>query len=132
LLTGTLQTDLRYGFDSSSQLGRGKKRSETEIDWSVATYSRYTDTIAYADLAHDFYIGSKVVRGVAGTDLALDANRLFYNNYVDGFAGLQVRSGTTTFRVVGLGGEYLSRGISLPARRTYSSVNVELLFGYAK
>jgi tetratricopeptide (TPR) repeat protein len=131
LLTGISESDLRYGLQASERFGSGGMHSQTEFDASLARYSRYTNTIGYAQVAHDFYIGSSVVRGVVGGDLALDTNRAFYNNVVDGFAGLQVRRGTATLRVIGLGGDYLSRGISLPAQRTYTSVNVVLLFGYS-
>jgi tetratricopeptide (TPR) repeat protein len=132
LLTGVSESDLRYGLQSSSRYGSGGTHAQTQVDWSLARYSRYANTIGYATVAHDFSIGSKVVRGVTGSDLALDTDRAFYNNYIDGFAGLQVRRGTVTLRVVGVAGDYLSRGINLPVQRSYTSVNAVLLFGYSK
>jgi tetratricopeptide (TPR) repeat protein len=132
LLTGVSESDLRYGLQSSARYGSGGTHAQTQVDWSLARYSRYANAIGYATVAHDFSIGSKVVRGVAGSDLALDTERAFYNNYLDGFAGLQVRRGTVTLRVVGVAGDYLSRGINLPVQRSYTSVNAVLLFGYSK
>jgi tetratricopeptide (TPR) repeat protein len=132
LLTGVSESDLRYGMQSSARYGSGGTHAQTQIDWSLARYSRYTNTIGYATVAHDFSIGAGVLRGVAGSDLALDTSRAFYNNYLDGFAGVQVRRGTVTLRVVGVAGDYLSRGISPPLQRAYTSVNAVLLFGYSK
>jgi tetratricopeptide (TPR) repeat protein len=132
LLTGVSESDLRYGLQSSARYGSGGTHAQTQVDWSVARYSRYTNTIGYATVAHDFFIGSNVLRGVAGADLALDTSRAFYNNYLDGFAGLQVRRGTVTLRVTGVAGDYLSRGIDPPLQRSYTSVNATLLFGYSK
>jgi hypothetical protein len=130
LLTGRIQTDLRYGLLLSTRLGSGGFKPQTEIDASLTDYSRYVNTIFYANVAHDFYIGSKVVRGVVGTNLALDTSRAFYNNAAEGFAGVQVRSGPFTFRLIATGGTYLGRGIDPPAQRTYTSLRPEVLFGY--
>jgi hypothetical protein len=131
LLTGHAETDLRYGLLLSTRLGAGGYKPQTQIDASLVHYSRYVNTIFYADVAHDFYIGSKVVRGLVGTNLALDTSRAFYNNAVEGFAGLQVRKGLFTFRLEATGGTYLGRGIDLPAQRTYTSLRPEVLFGYS-
>jgi tetratricopeptide (TPR) repeat protein len=130
LLTGHIQTDLRYGLQFSTRLGAGGRKSQTQIDASAAFYSRYLDTIAYANIAHDFFIGSKVVRGVVGVNAALDTSREFYNNAVEGFGGLQVRRGILTFRLVAVAGEYLGRGID-PPERTYTSIRPLLLVGYS-
>ncbi len=131
LLTGHVQTDLRYGLLLTTRLGKGGRKPQTEIDASLTHYSRYLNTIFYADVAHDFYIGSKWVRGVVGTDLALDTTRAFYNNALDVFAGVQVRSGIFTLRFVATAGTYLPRGIDLPVQGTYSSFRPILLFGYS-
>jgi tetratricopeptide (TPR) repeat protein len=132
LLAGVSESDLRYGLQSSARYGSGGTHSQMQVDWSLARYSRYANTIGYATVAHDFSIGAGVLRGVGGSDLALDTGRAFYNNYIDGFAGVQVRRGTVTLRVVGVAGDYLSRGINPPVQRTYTSVNAVLLFGYSK
>lgn len=133
LLTGNTQTDLRYGALLSTLLGAGGFKPQTQIDASLTHYSRYLNTIMYADVSHNFYIGSNLVRGFVGANLALDANRLFYNNTLDALAGLQIhRGGAFTFRAFADVGTYLPRGIALPAQRTYSSFNLEVLFGYAR
>jgi hypothetical protein len=130
--TGVTQSDLRFGLLLSTRLGAGGYKPQTQIDASLVHYSRYLDTISYGTVAHDFYIGSKIVRGVVGVDTALDTNRAYYSNTVDTFAGLQVRRGPATFRVIGLGGYYLGRGIDVPAQRTYSSIRTELLYGLSR
>ncbi len=130
--TGVTQSDLRFGVLLSTRLGAGGYKPQTQIDASLVHYSRYIDTISYGTVAHDFYIGSKVVRGVVGVDTALDTTRAYYSNTVDAFAGLQVRRGAATFRVVGLGGYYLGRGIDVPAQRTYTSIRTELLYGLSR
>jgi hypothetical protein len=130
LLTGHLETDLRAGLLFSDRLGAGGFKSQTQIDASLVHYSRYVDNISYANVAHDFYIGSKVVRGVVGLNVALDTSRYFYNNAAETFGGLQVRRGTITFRLVGVVGTYLGRGID-PPERWYSSIRPILLVGYS-
>jgi hypothetical protein len=131
LLTGNTETDLRYGVLLSTKLGAGGYKSQTQIDASLVHYSRYVNTIAYADVTHNFYIGSPLVRGLVGADLALDTNRAFYNNALDALAGLQVhRGGTLTYRAYADLGTYLPRGSALPVQRTYTSINLEVIFGY--
>jgi hypothetical protein len=71
------------------------------------------------------------VRGLVGTNLALDTSRAFYNNAAEGFAGVQVRLAPFTVRIIATAGTYLGRGIDLPVQRTYSSIRPELLFGYS-
>jgi hypothetical protein len=131
LLTGHTESDLRYGALLSTRLGAGGFKSQTQIDASLTHYSRYVNTIAYADVTHNFYIGSKIVRGLVGVDLALDTSRAFYNNALDGLAGLQAHGGLFTYRVYADAGTYLPRGIGLPVQRTYTSINLEMLFGYS-
>ncbi len=65
------------------------------------------------------------------SDLALDTSRAFYNNALDGLAGLQARGGIFTYRVYADLGTYLPRGSGIPVARTYSSINLEVLFGYS-
>jgi hypothetical protein len=130
LLSGQTETDLRVGVLLSTRLGAGGFKPQTQIDASLTHYSRYVDNIAYANIAHDFFIGSKVVRGVVGTNLALDTSRAFYNNAVEGFGGLQVRHGNVTFRLVGVAGTYLGRGIDAP-NRWYTSIRPILLVGFS-
>ena len=132
LLTGGVQTDLRFGALLSTRLGAGGRQPQTHVDASLTHYSRYVNTIFYANMAHDFYIGSKSVRGVVGASLALDTNRAFYNNAAEGFAGVQYRVAPFTIRVIATAGTYLGRGIGLPVRRTYSSIRPELLFGFSR
>ena len=132
LLTGHEQTDLRYGLLVSTRLGAGGFKPQTQIDASITHYSRYVNTISYGTAVHDFYIGSKHVRGVVGLNVALDTSRAFYNNALESFAGAQVRSGVFTFRLIGTVGTYLPRGSGIPAQRTYSSIRPELLFGYSR
>jgi hypothetical protein len=132
LLTGNTESDLRYGLLLSTKLGAGGYKSQTQIDASLVHYSRYVNTIMYADVTHNFYIGSPLVRGLVGTDLALDTSRAFYNNALDALAGLQIhRGGTLTYRVFADLGTYLPRGAALPVQRTYTSINLEVLFGYS-
>ncbi len=132
LLTGHTQSDLRYGALASMRFGEGGSKPQNQVDASITHYSRYVNTIAYGTLVHDFSIGSPVVRGLVGTNLALDTSRAFYNNALEGFIGVQVRRGGLTFRVVGTEGTYLGRGIDVPTRRTYSSIRPELLFGFSR
>jgi hypothetical protein len=132
LLTGNTETDLRYGALLSTKLGAGGYKSQTQIDASLTHYSRYVNTIMYADVTHNFYIGSKLVRGLVGADLALDTSRAFYNNSLDALAGLQVhRGGAFTYRAFADLGTYLPRGAGLPVQRTYTSINLEVIFGYS-
>ena len=132
LLTGHDQTDLRFGFLGSTRIGAGGTKPQTQIDASLTHYSRYLNTIAYGNVAHDFFLGSPIVRGVVGSNVALDTSRAFYNNAIEGFAGVQARAGGITLRVIAVEGTYLGRGIDLPARRTYSSIRPELLFGFSR
>ena len=132
LLTGNTETDLRYGVLLSTKLGAGGFKSQTQIDASLTHYSRYVNTIMYADVTHNFYIGSNLIRGLVGADLAEDTSRAFYNNSLDALAGLQAhRGGLFTYRVFADVGTYLPRGSGLPVQRTYSSINLEVLFGYS-
>ncbi len=89
MLTGHDQTDLRFGFLGSTRIGAGGAKPQTQIDASLTHYSRYLNTIAYGNVAHDFFLGSPLVRGVVGADTALDTSRAFYNNAVEGFAGVK-------------------------------------------
>ena len=132
LLTGNTETDLRYGLLLSTRLGAGGFKSQTQIDASLTHYSRYLNTIMYADVTHNFYIGSNLFRGLVGIDLALDTSRAFYNNALDALAGVQAhRGGLFTYRVYADLGTYLPRGIDLPVQRSYTSINLEVLFGYS-
>jgi len=131
LLTGHVETDLRTGLLLSTRLGAGGRKSQTQIDASAVHYSRYVDNIAYLNVSHDFYIGNKIVRGVVGVNAALDTSRAFYNNAAETFGGLQVRRGSLTFRLVGVVGTYLGRGID-PPERWYSSIRPILLVGFSR
>ncbi len=130
LLTGHVETDLRVGVLFSDRLGAGGFKSQTQIDASLVHYSRYVNNIVYANVAHDFFIGSKVVRGVVGVNIALDTSRAFYNNAVETYGGLQVRRGAVTLRLVGVAGTYLGRGFD-PPERFYTSIRPIVLVGYS-
>jgi thioredoxin-like negative regulator of GroEL len=131
LRTGGVETDLRVGVLLSTRLGQGGFHSQTQIDASAVHYSRYIDNIAYLNVAHDFYIGNKTVRGVVGVNAALDTSRAFYNNAAETFGGLQVRRGFATFRLVAVAGTYLGRGID-PPERFYTSIRPILLVGFSR
>jgi hypothetical protein len=123
---GTI-SDLRYGFAYSQRWGNG---STTEIDASAVVYSRYNNNfISYFTVLHQF--GTRGVRPIAGIDAALDGKSVFGNNFVDGFAGVQLGTDAVALRLVTVNGLYLTRG--LPAPQTgYSTFRATLVFGLSK
>lgn len=123
---GTI-SDLRYGFLYSQRWGN---RAFTEMDASAVVYSRYKGNfISYFTLLHEF--GSKKVRPIVGIDGAFDAKSIFGNNFVDGFAGVQLGTDAVALRLLTVNGLYLTRG--LPVQRMgYSTFRAMLIFGVAK
>ncbi|MFN2527905.1 MAG: hypothetical protein ABR584_04215 [Candidatus Baltobacteraceae bacterium] len=119
--------ELRYGLTYYAEFG-ALPRGHTTIDASAVEYSRYANMISYASLTHDFPVAG-TLRGVAGINTAVDAQRLYYNNFGEAFAGLQLGLGSAaTLRLVHVYGTYWERGI-LPPQRSYESTRAELLFG---
>lgn len=123
---GTI-SDLRYGLASSQQWGRFP--SGLSLDASLAYYSRYAgNTIGYINVLKAVQLHGPV-SFVFGIEGALDAQRLYYNNYINEVGGLQFGTPWVKVRIEGYAGQYLARGSNQPANTTYSSFRPEILFG---
>lgn len=119
--------ELRYGLTYYAEFGSART-GHTALDASAVEYSRFANAISYASLTHDFPLAGPL-RGVAGVETALDAHRLYYNNYAEAFAGLQLAIGKPAMiRLIHAYGRYFSRGID-PPESGYESTRAELLFG---
>jgi hypothetical protein len=122
--------DFRYGFAYSRDYGPlDASQPHTLTYFSAAAYSRYAgDAIVYAQASHDVSI-TPLLRAIAGTSVALDTHRQYYNNYAEAYAGVLVHLTTSVnVRFVGVAGDYLPRGIGVP-RPFYSGVRVLLVSG---
>lgn len=128
LLNQGNQTDLRYGAAYSGEFGN-QLGGHTTVDASIATYSRYTNTILYAGLAHDFPLKGRL-RWVIGSNIALDAHRVYSNNYGEVFGGVEYSARNVKVRLLGASGTYFSRGVGIPAQSTYSTFRPQVLFGF--
>jgi thioredoxin-like negative regulator of GroEL len=122
--------EMRYGLTYYQEAG-SEPGGHTTIGASAVHYSQFAgDAIAYGALAHDFPVAG-VLRGVVGINGALDAQRLYYNNYGEVYGGLQIGIKPLAFRVIQVYGSYMGRGIAVPANSGYQTTRVELLFGSA-
>ena len=128
LLKQGTKTDLRYGLAYSGDFGN-PLGGHTTLDASIATYSRYTNTIMYAGLAHDFPLKGRF-RGLVGANIALDAHREYANNYGEILAGVEYTTRRVKYRLVAAGGAYFSRGVGVPAKSTYLTIRPQVLFGF--
>jgi tetratricopeptide (TPR) repeat protein len=123
---GTI-SDVRYGIASSQQWGR--LTNGLTLDASAATYSRYAgNTIAYLNVRKTIPLGGTFAF-IFGIEGALDAQRLYYNNYVNEVAGIQFGTPWIKVRIEGYYGSYLGRGLDQPASTTYSAFRPATLFG---
>ncbi|GAC1653922.1 MAG: hypothetical protein NVS9B12_04230 [Vulcanimicrobiaceae bacterium] len=121
--------EVRYGltFYVESGLAPGP---HTTLDASAVQYSRFTNFISYVGLTHDFPVAGPL-RGVVGLNAAVDAHRLYYNNYAEVFGGVQFAiAKPVTLRVISAYGTYFDRGIGAPYS-AYQSTRTELLFGFS-
>jgi len=118
---------LAYSRDYNTLFSNGP---HSQIGLSVASYSRFSgNVIAYANALHDVRL-TKSLRAIVGVNLAADSQRLYFNNYLEGFGGVAVPiSATTSLRLVGVTGTYLGRGLNPPANTTYTSIRTLLVFG---
>jgi hypothetical protein len=122
--------EMRYGLTYYQEAGT-EPGGHTTVGASAVHYSQFAgDAIAYGALAHDFPLAG-VLRGVVGANGALDAQRLYYNNYGELYGGLQIGVKPLAFRLIHVYGSYLGRGIGVPANSGYETTRVELLFGSA-
>ncbi|MDQ2680140.1 MAG: hypothetical protein M3Y21_03835 [Candidatus Eremiobacteraeota bacterium] len=122
----------RYGVAYSREFGAaGQSASHSALDGSVAAYSRFGgNPIAYVTLEHDFKLAAKL-RAEAGLNLGLDGKRKYFNNYLEGFAGLQVPLGpNVAIHLDRVYGSYLARGTNRDVPGTYSSTRALLTFGF--
>lgn len=126
---GTI-SDLRYGINGG--LYRGTPTSGLSFDGSLAVYSRYSNNaIGYVGLRKAMPLGRSVAL-LVGFNAALDSQRIYSNNYVEATAGIQFGTGNLKFRIEGIAGEYLPRGINLPAAGGYTTLRPELLYGLSR
>jgi len=125
---GTI-TDARYGVLFGHQWG-GLPHDMTTVDASVAVYSRYAgNTIAYYNVLHVF--PGRHVRPLLGLNGGLDSHSVFGNNFVEGIYGLQAGNSSVSYRLVGVEGEYLTRG-TIRVQPAYSGLRAMLVFGVSK
>ena len=122
---GTI-TDLRYGLTYGQQWGSALSGS-TNVDASVALYSRYAgNTIGYYDVAHVF--PGQTLRPIIGLNGGLDSHREYGNSFLEGIYGFDIGSGRLTYRILGVEGTYLTRGVPV-AHPVYSSFRAMLVLG---
>jgi hypothetical protein len=122
----------RFGFAFSRDYGStGAPQPHALLDGSIAEYSRFVgNVITYAQGSYDVSIHDASMRPIAGGSIALDAHRLYYNNYAEAYAGVLVRgSPVWSIRAVALTGTYLGRGIDPPSNPSYRGIRVLGVFG---
>jgi hypothetical protein len=126
---GTI-TDARYGIASSRQWGGDA--NGVSFDGSLATYSRYQgNTIGYLDVRKAIPLAGPIAL-LIGADAGLDAQRLYYNNFLQGDIGLQFTKGALKLRLETYEGVYLGRGLARPTKTTYTSIRPVILFGFSR
>jgi tetratricopeptide (TPR) repeat protein len=117
----------RFGFAFSRDYGdTAGSKPHALLDGSLAEYSRFVgNVITYAQGSYDVSVNNPPLRALAGGTVALDAHRLYYNNYAEGYAGLLFRASPVwSIRAVALTGTYLGRGINPPADPSYRGFRV--------
>ena len=125
---GTI-SDARYGGLYSQEWGK-LGHDFTSIDTSVAVYSRYAgNTIGYLNALHIF--PGRTVRPLFGINGGLDSHSVYGNNFVEAVYGIQAGTTAVSYRLVGVEGEYLTRGTIRP-QPAYSGVRAMLVFGFSK
>lgn len=121
----------RIGFAYSRDYGSTAAPQPHEALYdSVAQYSRFSNTIAYSQGSYDFSIHDFPMRPIAEYFLALDTQRLYYNNYANLYGGVLVRgSASWNLRTEVFTGNYLGRGLALPENHGYRGIRVLGVFG---
>jgi hypothetical protein len=111
---------LQYGFASWSERGT-QGRGHTSYGFSIGSFSRYgANVIGYSNILHDFPLSSSL-RGVVGTNFAVDTHRDYWNNVGEIELGVKIGSPRFAFTLAGIGGVYLPRGGVVP-KRFYSTL----------
>ena len=121
------QYGIAYSRDYGSLLS---ERPHTQIGGSAIVYSRFGGNgIAYLQASYDAKVAGPI-RAIVGTNVGLDARRLYYNNFAEAYGGLVAPlSRSLSLRVVGVAGRYLGRGVNIPAAAAYTSVRTLLVYG---
>jgi hypothetical protein len=123
--------ETRYGVAYSRDYGTMfNSRPHSQVNVSAAVYSRYAgNAIGYFQGSRDERI-TPGMRGLYGANVGLDGQRLYYNNFAEGYAGLIFPlTHEINFRVVGVEGTYISRGTPIPVSSSYSSARALFVFG---
>jgi tetratricopeptide (TPR) repeat protein len=111
---------IQYGFASWSESGT-PGRGHTSYGFSIASYSRYgANVIGYTNVLHDFPLSSGL-RGIVGTNFAIDTHRDYWNNVGELEIGIKVGSPRFSFTLAGVDGVYLPRGGVAPPKRFYTT-----------
>jgi hypothetical protein len=99
----------RYGAGYYNEFGR-PGGSDTMVNATAAVYSRFGgNAIAYATVEHRVPAGA--LTALAGVNAAADSQGLYYNNFAEGYAGLEYRVVPGVWlRVVDVAGLYHQRG----------------------
>ncbi|HVA33940.1 MAG TPA: hypothetical protein VNG31_07305, partial [Candidatus Baltobacteraceae bacterium] len=122
--------DVRYGVDYFQSWSR-PHGAHTDVGLSAAVYSRYSgNLISYYDVLHDF--GGKRLQPIVGINGGLDSRNVFGNSYVEGFAGVQTGTDALSFRLMEVGGTYLTRGVKTSTKLQYTTLRGMLIFGVSK
>lgn len=114
---GTFPT-LRIGLQYHGQLGE-TNGTNTSFDFDVSHYSYYAgDLISYGTARHLIPIDHRFAV-MLGANLGLDGQTRYYNNFLEGLAGIQISTPHVKLRLAQVYGSYI-RGSGAPAPHYWS------------
>jgi len=109
---------LRIGLAYHGQLGQ-VAGSNTSLDLDVSHYSYYSgDLISYSTARHIIPVSPRFAI-LLGSNLGFDSQARYYNNFLEGLAGVQVSAPHVTLRLAQVYGTYI-RGLAAPASHYWS------------